>query len=546
MNLLFMTIGQRDCMGVVDHEGNLTRIEINNSNIKDLVSLPFLQTNIEINPKKEKLETKELDLKGLDFPMLSKNLSALKDIHSKNHIHKLILIVTDRRNNLTLINKAKEESLHQKWKDCSDFAKDLVNKYIQNDKSKQTAELIIMKMDEITNYHKIKIDDVDILSIGEIFEEDFNNVVIETSSQMMNYLKSFDLNNIDYLTRQFHNKIISLFDFSEMDDSENNIFLSLYAGGLPLLQKAVENILYTGFINANLIPVYITESSSYLKITKNANSYYTILKELIQSVKNNDFYDADRKYNLLKNYVNTELNQPVLNDIEALFKKIKDFKENKENWFYNLFSLFFSSIYKDDFITASVFLVSLEDQYFRFIIKKHIDPSLFTDKEKKILINGFEQDININLIDKLIDSPNNQEFQKLIDEFNLKFKPLFLKQNKNIYQKFRLIYTGNYQKFRDERNFFIHRGMSQLGNFKIRENILHFLKITRLYNDIMRKINSDQYKWEDILNFEKSLLIEDTIFHTIAKNVYGEDFNHLTPEREIGLDLIHLIIQIVL
>lgn len=544
MNFLIMTIGQRDCMEVFAQEDKIIRREIFKMNINELDSLPYTKTEMEIRTKQENDEVRNLKNIGIDFPMLNKNFIALKDLHQISHIHKLILIVTDRQENLPLIHKAKEESVLNHWTECVDFADEL-KKYIHNDKSKQTSKLIINKMKEITLLHNVKIDEVEVISIGQIYAEDFEDFKMINSTQMMTYLKSFDLNNIDFLTRQFHNKFINLYDISEIDFPQNNIFYSLYAGGLPLLQKAVENVINTSFLNSNLISLNITENSSYFRISKNADGYYKTLKDLIQSIKNNDFYNADRKYNQLIEYINKELNEPLLKDIETLFYRIKEEKESKKNWFYNLFSLFLSSIYKDDFITASVFLVSIEDQFFRHLINKYIEFN-FIDNGRKISLKEVEYEVNINLINILIENQNNQEYQKIIDDFEYNFKPLFLKINKANFSKFKLIYTGNYQKLRDERNFFIHRGIALNGCNKIKENILHFLRITKYFNEYKKIIKTREYKWQDILNFEKCLLTEDTIFRSIALNVYGENFNLLTPEREIGLELIHLLTQIVL
>ena len=546
MNYLFMTIGQRDCMEVYQKDTYKHRRKVKELNEKyeKLLQLPFIASS------REDYEghSQQSDAEGIDFPMLCKNIYALQQEHKLTSLDYLVLIITNRRDNIELLQNIINTYTTDEFRDCLHQARQIKDKFIKDDSSKSISDLIIQKKEQICDALGFDIRDIIVLEIGEVSEAQLPQIVSATPAEVNEYLQAFDINNSDFLTRQFHNALMQHFDLRELDSTTNNIYLSLSAGGLPSLQKATDNIMKISVLNAPVIDLTISENSSYLKIIKDSRKYYADLQKAIQAIYQNDFYRAKMLFDDLKGYLSNEINTTVVEQIESLFEEIQREKEDATNWFYNLFSLFLGSVYKNDFITASVFLVSIEDQYLRWIIKQHLGMQYFKNNEKDLCIDGEELGINVNLITKLKCIDNNK-FKPIIDDFMENYRPIFLKKNKDSKWNpdcYEYVYTRNFQFIRGSRNYFIHRGLSLVKNNNTKIRILNFLKITRQYNDFKSKENEKRFDWNNILQFEKSLLTEATVFNQLGKNIYNNELRSLTPERENGLEMIHLLMQMVL
>jgi len=542
MNIMFETIGKRDLMGIfLNHTyGTKYRVQIKDEELKNFDYLkPIYDVSYSNEPNYN--TNKNDDLIGYTCPMLFKSLRFMID-HKINMIDHLILIATNRKNienKLEAIEKILEDEENINT-ELIDYLQNGIIKYIKTDNTAETADviknIITQKKPDFLN---ISINKVTVLELGTY---GYFNSIIEFDLKNMptlDLISRADINKLDFFEYELYFGLQDMFKTFE----NANIYLATFAGGMPLMQRALDNILNSVVCQKKLYPIFNSEYLAYQIEHKPQGEILSLFRKMNQAVVRMDWDNVKLFYNEIKSKHPAYISNDSTNQIDELLKKVDEFIRSKEKWFSHFFFLIMKSLYEQNYNDVAVWLKCLEEAILNKIFSNNVGVlwdayKIYDPNNKSKQIDEFKNCIRrfkyvswnneqgetiyceayLNKILDKLQKPENCNDKLSPDKVKTTFSSYFdcfppVHTDKNDKRK-------ALDKIRNARNNLIHQGIPVCNDKSFINMILNFLNIEKEKLD--KAINAyNEMNFEQIKKFEKSVL-ENSFFAKLTPYAKSE------------------------
>lgn len=493
--VMFMTIGMRDCHLVYeDAVQGRVRWYTKVTDVNELSKLPIM------NPQgiKERKLDKIADKKaiGLCFPMLAKALNYLKD-RGETKLNYLFLISTNRKHLLPKLEQIRD-SLEKAGRidDTYEYLDQGLIKHAREDTTSDAAHLIKYALEnKRVPLYDMEISRIEILDLGTYgFFDDIDELLKAdlTKPLEINILKKADINVLDFFESEVYNALKNYFSYLE----EAKIYLAINAGGMPQMQKGVEQVLKSTIAHADYEQIYNSEFLWYQLESQPQGEYLQLLRKMTDNVISLDWDTAYSTFMAIKTKHARKLDSSKIAKLEELFKKVVSARSKNipSQWFENFCTLLFQALYRMNLNDVVVWLKSIEEAAYSAMLEKQCG-KLWEEVKASPDYNGVLRK------HVLVKDQNSDELIPY-DAFPDKLKELFETETLiNAFEPYTTIYMkkGEFQyrrewnKLRSIRNDLIHKGIPITNDSNNTNLILNFIgvSIKHLNNAILNLQNGN-------------------------------------------------------
>lgn len=542
MSVLFITIGLRDVQYVLpdkDNQEEFVRISITgyhnvNRNFDELdleLSLHEEKVNREIK-RNEENAYKGIKPVGVCFPILEKTLIKLKS--EIENLEAIYLLSTNRGDILDRFTKLKEPLQDKGYKDALLYLGKLED-LAKKDITSFSGEKIML---ELTNNPKhFGISDVSVthLSIGE--KADYLHLLTprtirqsKSEKACLNLLSRGDINRIDFFYPECYKELQPCFENLKNAD----IFLS-FSGGMPLMQRSIEQIFLSTGIGRQIESINIPEQDNEIIVRKKTTTEYSFLFSQIKLLRQalNSFY-FDQAISYWEN-IKVLFDQKSI-EYKSIEKKILALQTGGDP-FKLIYAKFLSALYREDYIQILILVKSIQETTVSKLLINYANTS-------NIEFIPFHQSGNIKADCLKIDGKY----------FNINYTEIFSdttgwKTDENLVAYAKLFFNEDslsdykpaFYSIRNLRNSYLHSGYIQHSEInKYLPEILSFLNLSEEMAEVRKSINNNDIT-QEVLNFEQNLTGESSFMSLIA-DMLGKKDNFIFDVRNSIQNLISLLI----
>jgi hypothetical protein len=536
--ILIFTIGMRDLMKVYQNSsGWLIREKVVK---KDLSDNNFSHLPLRQDPTMEEQAVwgKGLDkppIQGMNFPILQKAFSYIHQECKLQTIDKLVLVTTSRLFLMEQLEKFKTW-LFNHIADCADCEDKItyierLQELIRSDLSMPFAELIRdkLKTDRIAG---IEIREVIILPMGKYGY--FHELLEYHDGDTITWdlLETADINKSSFFDREFATAIRPY--ALELENAD--VYFSLYASGMPIMQKSIEYVLQNTIVLSQYHPIFISECRTYMMEQPVLRNLLELNRMMHRYIVGLDWDGANHCYNEIMNIDIKYFPREAQMQFKECHQKVIQAQKSKRNWFGNFFVLIMKALYNHDYNNAIIWIKCMEESAWEAII---------TLLCKKYNWKVVEKQLYDGRMSKSIIVKNNED----IGYFFRSIKPYIPEESKPLVTLYtRNFHTGEwesnlskaYKDLRDKRNKLMHNGIPVYENRQIKNEILTFLKIDA--NQLDEAItNLEKNQWDLLTHFEKELLQSNMFFSSIKEISGIRKPDWLPIERQVIPDYVKAI-----
>lgn len=366
--VMFMTIGMRDCH-LVYEDAVQGRVRWS-APIKDIAEFDRFMV---LNPQgvKEKKLDRNADKQavGLCFPMLSKAISYLKD-RGETKLDYLFLISTNRKLLLPRLEQIRD--LLEKAElidDMYEYLDQGLIRHAREDTISEAAHLIKQSIQsKRVPLFGMEISQIEILDLGTYgFFDDILNADLNKPLNV-SMLKKADINVLDFFESEAYTALKPFFGFLE----EAKIYLAINAGGMPQMQKGVEQVLKSMVAHADYEQIYNSEFLWYQLESQPQGEFLLLLRQMTDNVISLDWDSAYARFVSLKAKHANKLGSSRLAKLEKIFKAVLAArkKTNPSQWFENFCTLIFQALYRMNLNDVAVWLKCIEEAAYGAMLQK--------------------------------------------------------------------------------------------------------------------------------------------------------------------------------
>jgi len=357
--ILFFSIGNRDLQGIYPFRGEvLVRSPATISKlIAPLTDLPILHRDRFQEKERRELKKDEPET-ALCFPMFDKVVEYLQDSKTSVVDH-LFILCTDRS---AILPKLKE--LRTVWENNLDQHGELYDyldrgliKWINDDHSVQTADFLKESLEDgKLCYDGVSFAEITVIKLGTYGE--LNPVMnLDTSRQVkQETLELADINTLPFFEREIYRSLRAHFDTME----NSTILLGTHAGGMPMVHRALDNVLTNSVGFARYKRIYTSEYLGYKVERGSAPSFLTYLGQMSQSVINMQWDQALYCLERIKKDSSGIETLPQCATLEKVIQEGYDLWESKGSWFERYTAHILRALYTDSFNELVVWITSME------------------------------------------------------------------------------------------------------------------------------------------------------------------------------------------
>lgn len=357
-NVLFFAIGHRDLQAIYDlPNGNKRRSMARLKDLRDRKdSLPISNgiTIRELRRDEKKPDTP----KGLCFPIFDKIMAYVAERKIKT-LDYLFILSTDRSQILPILRsiKAKWEEDLENLPEIYDYLDQALIGWTEKDHSTPTAEFLKECLTQGRFYQdSVQISKIVILRLGSykvlqpIMEMNIEKPIKQETLELA------DINTLAFFEQEAYYALSPY--FAELEDAQ--ILLGTHAGGMPLLHRALDNVLMNCVGHASYKRIFTSEYLSFKEDKKSDHNFLDYIGKMNHSVVNMQWDHAQLCLDLIRRYYPES---PALLNFKILGKAISDGKqlwESKGTWFERFAAHIFRAIYTDSFNELVVWITSME------------------------------------------------------------------------------------------------------------------------------------------------------------------------------------------
>lgn len=365
--IMFMTIGKRDCHLIYETaQGGRYRWSANVELVKEHKKLPILDAR---DIKEDKPQGSRDKVIGLCFPMLSKALDYLVN-RGETKLDYLFLISTNRKLLLPKLMQIKE-LLDQAGviDNTYEYLEKGLIKHAKEDTISDTAHFIKRSLEhKKIPLYCISIAHIEVLDLGTYGF--FDSIIQADLSKPLeiNLLKRADINVLDFFESETFVALKPYFAHLE----EAKIYLATNSGGMPQMQKGVEQVLRSAVAHADYEQVFCSEYLWYQLESQPQEEFLLLLRQMTDNVVSLDWDSAYARFVVIKSKHTSKLGKDKLDKLESLFRSIAKQRAatQKEQWFENFSSLILQALYRMNLNDVVVWLKCMEEAAFDALLNK--------------------------------------------------------------------------------------------------------------------------------------------------------------------------------
>lgn len=370
-NYIIMTIGNRDVQTVIRDTVVQRRLKFVK---KELEKIDLGEQDIfdSLDIKERKKPLKEPEIIGKCYPMLDRTMAYLAQSEVKE-IDCMFIICTSRdqsiREKLDLlydISPGQDDKIRP-----ADYIINLQD-HIENDFTFKFAEDIRISLEKgKLSYPDTKIKKVKVLALGSygylapVLGLNGN----EKIPDLFRMLSRADINSADFFEYELYHALKPYFQ----DLNGERIFSSTFAGGMPLMQRAVEFVLkscLSHFINER---IYQSECSGIQMVIEREaepiEDYLSLLQLMTHHVLTLNW---DAAYDCLKKAkgYNKYHGRSAMRALEKVFSEVQEHSASSEvNYFERFAALLWKALYQHDINDVIVWIKCLEEASYKRLLK---------------------------------------------------------------------------------------------------------------------------------------------------------------------------------
>ncbi|MDD2423819.1 MAG: hypothetical protein PHG34_06380 [Candidatus Cloacimonetes bacterium] len=530
-NIVFITIGNRDLQKLYKRSDSdtLYRCKTSYSELKSLSNVEVKELG-GIKERSPRPEEKTTDGLGITFPMFYKALAFLRDKGVKK-IDYLFIIATKRDGiipKLKQVLKKLEESEDIDY-DLHEYLEQGLIRHAENDHSSDTAHFL----EELINAGKIPlggitIDQAIVLDLGTYgFLQPIQAMDLKNKISF-NTLRLADINVLDFFTFETYQALLPHFGKLENE----RLFLATHAGGMPLMQRALDIVLDSILGYAEITRIYNSENLLYQMESKPQGEFLTLMKQMHASVLSLDWNTAMHRYDSIKKEYATKLPDKVITNLNGFFKEVsRSQASGSTNWFDRFTVLILQALYQRNMNDVIVWLKCMEEAALKESL--HAQKGKLWKDVKELSLYGSKKTYIILEDD---DGGNQQPREAYLDTIAGYVDQEQLKIAMQDYLEIFIAkgsweYSDTWRELNRIRNKLLHAGIPVVADQSNVKKLLDFLHIDALKLDEVISDLQDK-NLAKVLEFERECM-DNKFFEPIRKIAKNYDANYLPYEREM-------------
>lgn len=502
---LFFTIGNRDLQGTYEISVGKRRKPIKVAELdpqeQDSISV-YLSESFKEPKRDERLERQYRT--GITFPIFCRTLEYL---HEKRitRIDGLFLIATNRSKVLPKLEEIKnawnanieEIEKDPKWVELADYLEDGILYHARNDATSITAHFMQRRI-KANNIPMlgISIDNVWVLDLG--LYGSFDPILKLDSGKKagVEVLGKADINTLDFFEYELYEALKP--HFGSLENSR--IYLGTHSGGMPMMQRALDNVLQSAVNYATYERIFTSEYLSYQIDNRLQGRFLTWLKKMNDNVLRLDLGTALYYCERIQNSNQGRADSDHFDRLNALIRKAMNYSASRAGWFEGFAALIFRGLYSMNMNEVIVWMKSMAESSYMKLLKDQ--QGVLWEKiqveDKRVIhfpnAQGKKEDTSIHLF-ILIRKVDEEKLRKAFEDY------ISLFVNPNTLED-----SLEWQRLGNIRNDLLHKGRPVYP--KDTQDLLTFMRINP--KDIARAIaNLQDNNLDKIIEFESACLTND-------------------------------------
>lgn len=370
---LFFTIGNRDLQATYEISGGRRRksVKVAELDPRERDSIPAYGSESFKEPKKgERLEQQHRT--GITFPILCKTLEYLQG-KGITQLDGLFLIATNRSRVLPKLEEikaawdAKLEEMERdpKWVELADYLEDGILYHARNDMTSETAHFLESRIiaGNLPMFG-ISMDDVWVLDLGLYGSFDPILKLEPGKKAGVDMLGKADINTLDFFEYELYEALKP-----HLGSLENaRIYLGTHSGGMPMMQRALDNVLQSAVNYATYERIFTSEYLSYQIDNRLQGRFLTWLKKMDDNVLRLDWGTALYYCEKIQNSNQGRSDSDRFNGLNALIRKAMLYSASQAGWFERFSALIFRGLYSMNMNEVIVWMKSMAESSYKKLL----------------------------------------------------------------------------------------------------------------------------------------------------------------------------------
>jgi hypothetical protein len=400
---LFICIGNRDLQEVYQlPSGFKRRVRISIDKLQDADNIKVFWPDGITEPreqdkrtdkeadKPQKKEDNQRQSLGICFPIFSKVLAYLNE-KRVTEIDRLFILATSRKHVLPALENIKESwekgDYLERVAGLYDYLVDGILHHAKGDKTSAIAKFLAQRIEAGNMPLKgVKFEDITVLDLGSA--EYFSPLINKDPRQInLEDLKRADINTLDFFETELFRSLKPW--LGELENSR--IFMGSYSGGMPMMQRGLDNVLFSFLNHAEYERIFTSEYLSYQVDRRLQSPTLRVVKKLNDSVIRLAWGPADFLLGKLERSIPLPLPEKNLKAMRQTIDKARKVEYSASKWFERFSGMIFMSLYAMNLNEVIVWLKSLQESALKHLIRQEsgtLWQGLNYKQDKVVLLPG--------------------------------------------------------------------------------------------------------------------------------------------------------------
>lgn len=424
---LFFSIGNRDLQFTYEDSSRKYRKppRLDKVDFEELKTVPAHESESYREPKAGD-RPEEKNSSGITFPIFCKTLAYLKENNVKK-LDAVFIIATDRSGvlpKLQEIKKAWEENLElvykdPGWMDLYDYLVEGILFHAEKDRTGKLARFLKSRIEAGSlPLYDVEIQSVHVLNLGP--HGSFKPILKHNPPEKkagIEVLGKADINTLGFFEHELYQALKPY--FGDLEDS--NVYLGTHSGGMPLMNRALDNVLQGAVNYARYERIFTSEYLSYQLDRSLQSRFLNWLKKMNDNVM---VLNWDTAQYYCKKIINSEQGHADKERFEGLDKIIQramDFTAAKAGWFERFSAQIFRSLYTVNMNETVVWMKSMQESSLHHLFRQQCGKLWQSFRDGRIILhpgaNGKKgEDVGLNLR-TLASKVGENEFRKAFKDY---------------------------------------------------------------------------------------------------------------------------------
>lgn len=389
-NYLFMCIGNNDLQRIYASTDKNVRSAPNpyeppDSENDEIVEHFHFEEKRRIDNRQDKNGEVFTKTNKICFPMYDKAMLFLAE-HNVSQIECLYLICTKRDQIVDKLGEiANSPGLDAETRG---YAKALKG-HADRDKTSITANFLADNFQRIPS-RRVNVNTVKVLELGTqgFFQPLLDANLQGPEADLFSVLRRADINILDFFDSELYECLKN--DFRDINN--NKLYMATYAGGMPIMQRALDNVLDNCLCYSERIRIFNSEYRWYQLESEPQQEFLAWMHAMIDNVLRLNWHIAHEYFTKIKERFPRQLGDDNrIESIKAVFDRaIEILTEAESDWLDNFTILLLRGLYDKNYNDVLIWLKCIEEAAWEQSLnnEKDKEDGLWEQVETTMLPNG--------------------------------------------------------------------------------------------------------------------------------------------------------------